>query len=273
MTSNAMYPPRATKIVATLGPASSEPQLLEQMIRAGVNCVRLNFSHGLAQDHIGRAELVRAAAQRARREVTIMANLQGPKIRVGKFVKGKLMLEPARSSCSDKPAPDPHPRLALPQRLATPRNMALYRNVRPLPQGQSAELDEALREADRTIIRERSCTAVNRSPGHQVDSIRVRSTPYALHRAACWAGYTAPSRVPCARSQLSLRTAFGVHGRPSLVQIDSCPACGGKDWACLPVHSHCTGKQSCGPSERETGSKGNRVPANAWSGQGRWSKQ
>ena len=85
---------RATKIVATLGPASSDPALLEEMIRSGVNVVRLNFSHGKAQDHIDRATTVRAAAQRAGREVAIMADLQGPKIRVGKFADGKVMLEP-----------------------------------------------------------------------------------------------------------------------------------------------------------------------------------
>jgi pyruvate kinase len=84
---------RATKIVATLGPASSDPALLEQMIRAGVNVVRLNFSHGKAQDHIDRAALVRTAAQKAGREVAIMADLQGPKIRVGKFADGKVQLE------------------------------------------------------------------------------------------------------------------------------------------------------------------------------------
>ena len=85
---------RATKIVATLGPASSEPAVLERMIRAGVNVVRLNFSHGTAQDHIDRANLVRQVAQRAGREVAIMADLQGPKIRVGKFAEGKVLLEP-----------------------------------------------------------------------------------------------------------------------------------------------------------------------------------
>jgi pyruvate kinase len=89
-----MAPRRATKIVATLGPASSDPALLEQMIRAGVNVVRLNFSHGTAQDHIDRARLVREAAQRAGREVAIMADLQGPKIRVGKFANGKVQLVP-----------------------------------------------------------------------------------------------------------------------------------------------------------------------------------
>jgi len=83
---------RATKIVATLGPASSEPAMLEAMIIAGVNVVRLNFSHGKAQDHIDRARLVREAAARTGREVAIMADLQGPKIRVGKFAEGKVML-------------------------------------------------------------------------------------------------------------------------------------------------------------------------------------
>ena len=96
-----MAPRRATKIVATLGPASSDPALLEQMIRAGVNVVRLNFSHGKAQDHIERAQLVREAAQRAGREVAIMADLQGPKIRVGKFAQGKVLLEPGNKFVLD----------------------------------------------------------------------------------------------------------------------------------------------------------------------------
>ena len=83
---------RATKIVATLGPASSTPEVLERMLRAGVDVVRLNFSHGKAQDHIDRAQMVRDAAQRVGKVVAIMADLQGPKIRVGKFAEGKVML-------------------------------------------------------------------------------------------------------------------------------------------------------------------------------------
>jgi pyruvate kinase len=66
--------------------------MLEDMIRAGVNVVRLNFSHGTAQDHMDRARLVREAAHRVGREVAIMADLQGPKIRVGKFAQGKIQL-------------------------------------------------------------------------------------------------------------------------------------------------------------------------------------
>ncbi len=85
-------PSRATKIVATLGPSSNQPDILEKMIAAGVNVVRLNFSHGTAEDHIKLAGLVREAARRVGREVAIMADLQGPKIRVGKFAEGKVLL-------------------------------------------------------------------------------------------------------------------------------------------------------------------------------------
>jgi pyruvate kinase len=85
--------PRHTKIVATLGPASSTPEVMERLIAAGVDVVRLNFSHGTAQDHIDRASMVRAAADRAGKAVAIMADLQGPKIRVGKFEGDKTMLK------------------------------------------------------------------------------------------------------------------------------------------------------------------------------------
>jgi pyruvate kinase len=83
---------RNTKIVATLGPASSSAETLEAMLRAGVNVVRLNFSHGKGQDHIDRATLVRAVAAKVGKEIAIMADLQGPKIRVGKFANGKTEL-------------------------------------------------------------------------------------------------------------------------------------------------------------------------------------
>jgi pyruvate kinase len=86
-------PRHATKIVATIGPASSTVEMLEAMIRAKVGVVRLNFSHGTAQDHIDRAHMVREASRRAGRVVAIMADLQGPKIRVGKFADGKIWLE------------------------------------------------------------------------------------------------------------------------------------------------------------------------------------
>ncbi len=83
---------RRTKIVATMGPASSDQKVLEQMIRAGVDVVRMNFSHGTAQDHVARSEKVRAAAAACGRIVGILADLQGPKIRVGKFEHDKIVL-------------------------------------------------------------------------------------------------------------------------------------------------------------------------------------
>lgn len=86
-------PRHATKIVATLGPSTNTVELIEQMIHHKVSCMRLNFSHGTAQDHIDRAAMVREAARRAGREIAIMADLQGPKIRVGKFAEGRVRLE------------------------------------------------------------------------------------------------------------------------------------------------------------------------------------
>jgi len=84
---------RSTKIVATLGPSSSEPAVLERMIRAGVDVVRLNFSHGVAADHERRAALVKELATKTGRTVAILCDLQGPKIRVGKFKEGSVTLE------------------------------------------------------------------------------------------------------------------------------------------------------------------------------------
>src|SRR5687767_8658614 len=83
---------RSTKIVATLGPSSSEPVVLERMVRAGVDVVRLNFSHGTAEDHLKRAALVKEISARVGRTVAIMCDLQGPKIRVGKFKEGMVTL-------------------------------------------------------------------------------------------------------------------------------------------------------------------------------------
>jgi pyruvate kinase len=87
---------RSTKIVATLGPASSDPAVLERMVRAGVDVVRLNFSHGSAEDHLARADLVKQISTKTGRTVGIMCDLQGPKIRVGKFKDGKVNLQKGR---------------------------------------------------------------------------------------------------------------------------------------------------------------------------------
>ena len=77
--------PRRTKIVATLGPASSDPEIIEALIRAGLDVARLNFSHGDHDSHRQMYEKIRAAADRARKPVGILQDLQGPKIRLGKL--------------------------------------------------------------------------------------------------------------------------------------------------------------------------------------------
>jgi pyruvate kinase len=84
---------RRTKIVSTLGPASESPEVLERLILAGVNVVRLNFSHGSAEDHKLRAETVRKLAAKHNRYVAILGDLQGPKIRVARFKDGKIQLK------------------------------------------------------------------------------------------------------------------------------------------------------------------------------------
>ncbi len=84
---------RKTKIVATLGPVSSSEEMIARMIVAGVDVVRLNFSHGTAQEHIDRAALVRSIAEKLGRPVGVLCDLQGPKIRIGKFEQGSVKLE------------------------------------------------------------------------------------------------------------------------------------------------------------------------------------
>jgi pyruvate kinase len=92
---------RHTKIVATLGPASSSPEILERMVQAGIDVVRMNFSHGNAEDHIARAEAIRSAAAKYGRTIGILGDLQGPKIRVGKFAEGKITLVAGESFILD----------------------------------------------------------------------------------------------------------------------------------------------------------------------------
>lgn len=84
---------RRTKIVATLGPATDDKVVLEKLILAGVNVVRLNFSHGTADDHKKRAEWVNEIAQRHHKYVAILADLQGPKIRIACFKDGSVILK------------------------------------------------------------------------------------------------------------------------------------------------------------------------------------
>ncbi|HEU4610746.1 MAG TPA: pyruvate kinase, partial [Kofleriaceae bacterium] len=85
--------PRA-KIVCTLGPASSSPERVGELIDAGMNVARLNFSHGSHEDHARMLQVVRSEAERRGRAVAVLLDLQGPKIRIGKFANGQIELKP-----------------------------------------------------------------------------------------------------------------------------------------------------------------------------------
>ena len=88
-------PLRRAKIVATLGPATDDLHVLSDLIRAGVDVVRVNFSHGSFEDHARRVQLVRDAAASVGRCVSVLGDLSGPKIRIDRFLDGKIQLEEA----------------------------------------------------------------------------------------------------------------------------------------------------------------------------------
>ena len=92
---NAVLPAHKTKIVATIGPASESPEMLVRLIRAGLNVARLNFSHGDFSKHAEVAQRVRDAARETGRRVAIMADLPGPKLRLGKIDPEPIQLLPS----------------------------------------------------------------------------------------------------------------------------------------------------------------------------------
>ncbi|MDH4052780.1 MAG: pyruvate kinase [Rubrivivax sp.] len=106
---------RNAKIVATVGPASSSPEMLRQLFMAGVDVFRLNFSHGSADDHRARFRALRALEQQTGRPIGIMADLQGPKLRVGTFASGPVTLSSGAAFRLDlDPAPGTAQRASLP---------------------------------------------------------------------------------------------------------------------------------------------------------------
>ena len=94
---NVVY--RRTKILATLGPATESSEVLDRLVKAGVDVVRLNFSHGSPEEHQARAERVRAAAKANGRFVGVLVDLQGPKIRVSRFKNGSIKLKHSDDFC------------------------------------------------------------------------------------------------------------------------------------------------------------------------------
>lgn len=83
---------KKTKMICTVGPSTDKPGILEQMLEAGMNVARFNFSHGAHEDHAKRIEMVRAAALKVNRPVALMLDTKGPEMRVGKFAEGKVFL-------------------------------------------------------------------------------------------------------------------------------------------------------------------------------------
>jgi pyruvate kinase len=142
-------PFRRTKIVATLGPASSSPERIRELIEAGVDVFRVNFSHGTADVHRTNVQRVREAAGELGRNVGVLQDLQGPKIRVGKFADQRVTLTPGQPfalTCSDE-APGDETRVGV-------TYAGLYRDVKP---GDALLLDDgrlALRvtSVERTTI-------------------------------------------------------------------------------------------------------------------------
>ena len=92
---------RRTKIVATLGPATDDPATLRRVLEAGVDVVRLNYSHGEVEAQAQRAERVRSIAREINRDVGILADLQGPKIRIERFTTGSIELSEGQAFCLD----------------------------------------------------------------------------------------------------------------------------------------------------------------------------
>jgi pyruvate kinase len=106
---------RRTKIIATLGPASATPEMLAQLFLAGADVFRLNFSHGAHADHAAQIEKIRALEKKYSRPIGILADVQGPKLRVGQFQSGRVQLQAGQNFTLDlNPAPGDTRRVCLP---------------------------------------------------------------------------------------------------------------------------------------------------------------
>lgn len=106
---------RRTKIIATLGPASATPEILARLFQAGADVFRLNFSHGTHEDHAARFAMIREMEDRFDRPIGILADVQGPKLRVGRFSGGRVFLQTGQQLQLDlNPTPGSASRVNLP---------------------------------------------------------------------------------------------------------------------------------------------------------------
>ena len=108
-----------TKILATVGPSTASREMLEKLVQSGVDAFRFNFSHGTHEEHAERYKIVRELSQKYNRFLTVIADLQGPKLRVGTFKKDKVLLEKGQKFVLDMKNEDgdekrvtlPHPEI------------------------------------------------------------------------------------------------------------------------------------------------------------------
>ncbi len=108
---------RRTKVIATLGPASATIEVIERLYRAGADVFRLNFSHGSHEDHAARIQMIREVEQRVGRPIGILADVQGPKLRVGRFQAGRVQLQTGQPFRLDlNPTPGDVRRVNLPHK-------------------------------------------------------------------------------------------------------------------------------------------------------------
>src|SRR5689334_12740575 len=112
---DAMRRHRHAKIVATLGPASSTPEVIRELFGAGADVFRFNFSHGSHAEHQARYDIVRAIEKETGRPIAVLADLQGPKLRIGRIADGSIELAPGDTLRLDlDPAPGTRERVPLP---------------------------------------------------------------------------------------------------------------------------------------------------------------
>ncbi len=220
-----------TKIVATLGPASEEPGALAEMLRAGVDVVRVNLSHGDLDEHVERIDLVRRTAQQLGLTIGVLADLPGPKVRTGRFAEGGVVL-----AAGDyvRLAPGEGPSDA---QLITVDYPSLLDDVRP---GDSIVIGDgaismhvahaAVGEIGAVVV---TGGKVQGRPGVHLPAERLRlaaPTPHDLQLAAAMTevgvDFLAVSFVRCAEDLHSVRQVTGDDGPRLVAKIETAPAVG-----------------------------------------------
>jgi len=131
---------RRTKIVCTIGPATERPEMLEALVRAGMDVARLNFSHGSVEEHRERIEALRSLEQKLGKPIGILVDIQGPKIRLGELTGGKVTIEKGQRVYV---TPDPQAPDVIEGRRVLP---ILYQPLLQIGPGQTIYLDDGLVE-------------------------------------------------------------------------------------------------------------------------------